>query len=745
MRNIYKYILIGLSLLAVPKMASAQAVNHAGGVATTKTVSAEDGDGNYTIKLETWAEGETTVTTTSTPVNVVLVLDVSGSMAWPKGDYSQSTKTSYSYNDIVNGEVEYFRRYTPTSDYIEKIYAEAVQQNNGTYRYYLYISPDQGTGNNQGTYLTANGGTTTGRNNAAYATSPTDVIVTPSGTETSGGGWNQQTYQRTSFFYQGTSRITALQEAVCAFIDEIEKNDHQDKDGNERDERLHNKIAIVKFAGNGNNTSYNNNETIVTLKNTEGNVDDMKDEVNALIPKGATQTASGIQLGNAQLANADNDANKVMVVFTDGEPTDTRNTAISNAYTSKHTYNAIVYTVGVFTTSPAPGSQIYNYLDYISSDYPNAQSESNPGTKESTDYYKDASGNVNLTDIFVSISQGIGGSEQEIGASTQIRDVVSSSFTIPDGFDADDVVIYSVRAKKQATLDWDASTRVNYTPAADQTDAVSAVIDEQSGNKRLVVTGFDFSKADTPENSNSGNGNWVGERYTQADGYFYAGAKLVIEFKIKSINGATGGAGTNTNTADSGVYVQKPDGSYENINHYEIPHTTIPINLVIKKTGLRTGESATFEIERCRPKNWDDSKTLAENIAALEYNTIGKPVPNGAWEDWSKVIVTNKGADKAEVTKTLVALDPYWIYRVNEDAWGWAYTVTGNTSASGEIPNTSTVEVNPFRFVNTEKEGAVKHAEAVTINHFGYTIQSGAFAGQQEEHYKSSKVKYNNN
>ncbi len=244
MKQIFKYILIGLSLLAVPKVAGAQAVNREGGVATIKTVGAQDSDGNYTIKLETWAEGETAVVETATPVDVVLVLDVSGSMAWPKGDYSQSTKTSYSYNDIVKGEVEYFRRYNPQSDYIEKIYGEEVVVGGQT-RYYLYISPDDGTGNNQGTYLQSNGATTTGRSNAAYATSPTATIVTPSGSE--GYGWGAT--QRTDLFYQGKSRIVALQEAVCAFIDKIEENDLKDKQGEPRAERLHNKIAIVKFAG----------------------------------------------------------------------------------------------------------------------------------------------------------------------------------------------------------------------------------------------------------------------------------------------------------------------------------------------------------------------------------------------------------------------------------------------------------------------------------------------------------------
>ena len=725
MKQVFKYILIGLSLLAVPKVAGAQAVNREGGVATTKTVGALDEDGNYTIKLETWAEGETAVVETATPVDVVLVLDVSGSMAKPKGNVTRSSRTSLSYNDVVNGSVEYF--YSFNGGY-QRIYAE---QDGG--RYYLYVVPEEKYYLSTGYY-----GYTQNRNNASYANSPTNAI------------------RSGITLYEGTSRITALHTAVCAFIDEIEKNDHQDKQGKERQERLHNQVSIVKFGGPG-NTYYNENEIVMPLTRTEGNVQSLKDAVNALEAMGYTEAWEGMRLANSVLAQAEEGHSKVVVLFTDGEPDGVDvddeyayTQTISVANTTKGALNATVYTVGTFESSPASNSNTYIYLNAVSSNYTQANAtwsnRRNPNLSvtgtlaEDGDFYKDASGNVDLTAIFVQISQGIGGSTTTVAESTQIRDVVSSSFTIPQGFDASQVVIYSVRAKKQATLAWDPTTRQDYTPAADQTDAVSAVIDEQDGNKRLVVTGFDFSKADTPTGSNSGNGNWVGERYTQADGRFMAGAKLVIEFKIKEVAGATGGAGTNTNTSDSGVWVKKEDGTYENINHYVIPHTTLPVNIVIKKKGLRSGESATFEVEKCRPKNWDENKTLEQNIAAIEYNEIGKPEPSGNWQNFSKVILTNKGADKAEVTKTLVALDPYWIYRINEDKWSWAYTLSGNTGAEGSIPNTSTVEVNPFSFTNTEKEGVVKHAEAVTINHFGYTIKTGEFAGQQEEHYKSSKV-----
>ena len=738
MKQLFKYILVGLSLLAIPKMAGAQAVNREGGVATIKTVSDQGEDGNYTIKLETWAEGETIVQEVTKPVDVVLVLDVSGSMDFPKGTFTAEEK-AFTYNDIANSTQPYFYRVVDQNGKTNywKVYAR--HEGNSYYLYYYPANPRR-IGN--------------ARNNAN----------TPV-TDRSWGVYETMT------LYRGTeTRMEALKTAVDKFIDEIDSKD-QVKGEDGKITRVGHRMSIIKFAGDSSDAVGNDvyplyddwdrfvgyanySQIVMNLTNVEGNVDALKAAVKGFQSMGGTQAGYGMAHANTVLANADPTHNKVVVFFTDGDPEDkysaignSGNDGGTNAYKAKNTYGATVYTIGMFTTSPAENGSTWRYLNYVSSNYPKA-TVSTDGTMtagEGSDqgYYQDASGNVSLSAIFESISQGIGKAESTVAASTQIRDVVSSSFTIPEGFDPDDVVIYSVRAKKQGTLAWDEETRQDYTPAADEADAVSAVIDTTSdGNKRLVVTGFDFSKADTPENSNSGNGNWVGERYTQADGHFYAGAKLVIEFKIKNVEGATGGAGTNTNTGDSGVWVLQEDGTYKNINHYQIPHTTLPVNLVIKKTGLRSGESATFEIERVRPKNWNKDKTLEENIAAMEYNAIGKPVPGDNWENFSKVIVTNKGANKAEVTKTLVALDPYWIYRVNEDAWGWSYTVSGNTSADGTIPNTSSVELNPFRFTNTEKEGAVKHAEAVTINHFGYTIQTGEFKGQQEEHYKSSKVEH---
>ncbi len=738
MKQIFKYILIGLSLFSVSTTALAQHVVN--GIGTNKTVSAEDSDGNYTITLETWATGGTTVVTSAAPADIVLVLDLSQSMTQNYGSEYVYTETNqgWTYNNFGNTT----RYYLHTDGEYYQVQRGGNNSSSGQRRLWFDVN---------GTiwYLSGSGEATTTRP-AGVGNNTTTIWTGPLSTRTS----------------RDISRLQALQGAVERFVEVIYHNDNYKDDNTQRDEPLGNRISIVTFGGPQNNTNVtriNSGLTPVTNANGRTKNTSMITDLLALTNNGidnnehyGTYADEGMALANSVLGGIDSErikeSSRTVVLFTDGAPgsgpgwttgTGATNsiptanraiagpnypTEIGGALKAKTDYDATVFTVvlgGIANTDMA------QYLDYTSSNYPEATSLTNPGQAAGgeTDYSKEAGDN--LTGIFTEIAHASGGSERPVDSETQVRDVVSSSFVIPDGFNTNDVVfkVFDVVSINDNT--WVENTTYNKS-------GISAVIGTNAeGKSTLTVEGFDYSLDDNPKNS--GNGNWVGPRYIGGQ-YVDKGRKLQIQFKIKSISGATGGDGTNTNDPTSGVYVKDAQGNYVCLNNYDMPHADLPVILVIKKTGLKHGESATFEIERCRPLHWDESKTLEENKAAMEYNAIGKPKPDGNWDDWSKVILTNKGNDREEVTKTMMALDPHYIYRVSEDAWGWAYEMTGAT-VGGEIPNTSTVEVNPFTFENKDKKGVVKHAEAVTINHFGYTIQTGEFQGKQEEHYKSSKLK----
>ena len=234
MKHTFRYISSSLVLL-VPVLANAQTKAQVSdpplykdykiknAVATGKTVEGPDND-LYTITLETFATGKTTLVDLTNPVDVVLVLDVSGSMDDVKGTATRvANNTAISYNTVANSNQEYFY---DTGNGLYRIYAS--HEGNS---YYLRYNKAQGGGN----------GISLGSSYSAGGT-----IIT-----TSAGGW----FSDEVAVYTGQSRMTALKKACESFIDEIERNDHEDTEGNERLDiegnpmRLGNQIAIVKFAG----------------------------------------------------------------------------------------------------------------------------------------------------------------------------------------------------------------------------------------------------------------------------------------------------------------------------------------------------------------------------------------------------------------------------------------------------------------------------------------------------------------
>ena len=769
MKNTFKYIAFGIALLASSLALNAQpgTYHEEGGMKTSKKVTGPTG-GYYTIELESFATGETTVTESSTPVDIVLVLDVSGSMDEPMAQYTARTSQGYTYNGYPdNANSRYYYLHTDGQYY-------PVERNTGSsggwfsttyYRLRYQVG-------NTWYYLSGTGTTTT---------APTNVT-------------GQYNTIWTGVLYQATSKMEALKDAVGVFIDEVTKNASQDSQGNPRS--VDNRISIVKFAGLGNNdpgyysdatqyqpsgngnhrnnNNYNYTEVVTGLTSVlNGGGASLKTTVNSLNAGGATAANGGMQLAVNIISRipSDRECNKVVVMFTDGQPTyqsafsnTVANGAVSSAYTLKNTYDATVYTIGVFDNET---TQIRNYMTYTSSNYPQAQGPNNqgtytPGTGSDQGFYQNAS-DADLNEIFKSIAHASGAADATAGASTQVRDVISNSFIMPEG-EAAQITIYT----SDITSDGEGwSTPVAAEGVSYEITTVTTSTGEE--HKQLMVTGFDYTKADVvdPETEFTITpGNWVGERYRTATDKYWAGKKLIISFKIKANDEATGGDGANTNHPDSGIYVQRfnEDGTpvlvdgkpvYDRVNQYDVPHTDLPLLIKITKDGLRTGESATFQIMRIRPQ-----KDAQGNYVT---NAIGKPEPathafdpgdeddpldpnnpmdyleGTGWEDWSKVILTNKGVDKAKVEKDLYGLDPGWVYIVIEDDWGWTYSLTGSASSM----TTANTEINPFNFhneprtVNLEGNPIVKHAEAVTINHFETLEGEGA----REEHYKSSKTR----
>lgn len=198
----------------------------------------------------------------------------------------------------------------------------------------------------------------------------------------------------------GTSKLVALKKAAKKFLtNTANKNAAIAANGNKI------RVSLVKFASDAQ-----------IVNDLTDNMNTLRASVDALQAGGATRADYGLEKANAVLANARTNAKKVVVFFTDGEPNshsgfddDVAEAAVKNAKTLKDSRTTI-YSVGVFSkANPSDTSGRFNaYMNAVSSNYPNATTYKNLGTKvDGGNYYMIASDSEGLSKVFEDIQQTI--------------------------------------------------------------------------------------------------------------------------------------------------------------------------------------------------------------------------------------------------------------------------------------------------------------------------------------------------
>lgn len=355
-------------------------------------------------------------------------------------------------------------------------------------------------------------------------------------------------------------RLTALKTAVNNFAESVaaKAKGSDGQYGSEDD--VNYRIAVVEFASE----AYNLTNGLVDMDTSRG-LTQVKNAVSGLQAGGDTYPATGLDMANsifdANPISGDGQRGRVVIMFTDGYPaengTDNINytlcdKAIASAQTSKRTYGATVYTVGIFSGAN-PNSNIdtnfdygnrrdaekqlvaaNRYMHYTSSNFQNAKSLQNGGEKSGSSYYLAASNANSLNDVFKSISQTIGSTPVELTRTSVLRDVISDSFTLPEGYTDGDIKAYSVSCES-STKNADGTYTYTWktTPDADKYDVTVA-----DDNKTINVTDFDYAA------------NWV-DQY-DVGGSKSHGKKLVVEIPIVLDPDATGSV--DTNGPASGIY-----------------------------------------------------------------------------------------------------------------------------------------------------------------------------------------------
>ncbi len=340
-------------------------------------ITIKKGDADFLVGLSALSSTSNLTTTASTPLDIVLVLDTSGSMDEGMGDPV--------YKEVT--DVQETSGWSFAPDYY-------VKQGNG----YVQVTEKR--------IFKGWGYQHVGWEVNGQAVEP-KTDQNPNGV---------QFYQ-----YIQPTRLDALQNAVNDFIDETAKTNESITDSANK-----HSISIVTFASNANTRA-----ELTTVD--DEHVEELKNTVNRLEANGSTAADYGMQRAQNVLEGARKNSQKVVIFFTDGEPNHQSgfdNEVAADTVNAAHSIkqdDTLIYSVGVMEGSDPNGTDDYNsYMNAVSSNYPNATAQGDNGgffedgyftitwgdRVADASYYKaaDSADDLNsiFEDIFEEISTGAG-------------------------------------------------------------------------------------------------------------------------------------------------------------------------------------------------------------------------------------------------------------------------------------------------------------------------------------------------
>ena len=639
-----------------------------GGVVMDKTVT-HVSDDTYKVTLEQYVSGSVTPGTT-TPIDAVLVLDVSGSMDEGFGE----------------GDAAYVEEYNPEKN---SNYTYYIKDANGSYTGVSWCSKCKEFTDGCTRFF----GHVAGKKYTPM-TSAEDIAS-----------------DHVQFFSSNT-KITALKSAVNSFIDVIAEDNPTSK------------IAIVKFAGDKKDTVGNDtykegryNYTQIVQNLTEANTDgaaSLKAAVNALTASGATAADYGLEKAIDVFGAAGQvpkDRNRVVIMFTDGEPNhyngfDGRvaKAAIDKAKTLKNeSYGASVYTIGIFDGASVGESLPANndngrtnrYMHLVSSNYPEASSMKDTGTGDVTKgFYKVASDANSLGSVFTQLGEAIGKPSIDLGSTAVLTDNIASNFIAPAN--VADVKVY--------TADYDGNSKT----FGDWEDFPGDV--KISGNA-VTVTGFNYSANYVSETQHPGTDNDFGK-------------KLIVEFKITVDRTKTYGG---TQPANAGANITLDGETIASVGNPQVP-VSIVNGFSASYTNSKTYDGNGFTI-----KDEFEAMLKKDNIADGEKNDyvnitytvidekggiVGTYVieankTTGTWTAGSAAAITSPDVGTYNYKVTCVVSD------VNKENGAASVEASGTMTLSIAANTGLIVSGNNY----TGKYDGASHGEAATANVDGATIE----------------------
>ncbi len=485
--------------------------------------------------------------------------------------------------------------------------------------------------------------------------------------------FDEELYQ---YVPSGTSitRQEALLSTVRGFLNSVSEKAKGADGAYGTDDDVNHRIAVVKFTAKATDLT----SGLVDMDAADGLTTVVR-AVNNLSTGGDTQPSTALDTANSIFKDnpvESGERNRVVILFTDGYPAESQtdcinytwcDSAIESAYTSKKTYGATVYTVGIYDGAN-PDSDINTnfeygnrdkstlntkqlvaanrYMHYTSNNYPNAQSLQNGGERTGSGYYLSAADMDSLNSIFQQISDNLpsGGSSTTLDGNTVVKDIISPYFTLPK-----DANTNSIRL---TTYDCTAKTGDTYTWGNPQDAKTSGVTADVNGNQ-VSVTGFNFSE------------NWCGLDKGANGNETVRGKKLVISFEVEPKSGFLGGYSVDTN---GGAYIYENADAKEPLMEFEKPKVDVTIPDVgvtaEDKNVYLLGEVTLNQLKSGAVVKADDGSENGIPIDLSKANDPNEPYGLEKWQtDYVDINVAVKNGN-ADVTDKIESLTEDTTYKI---------------------------------------------------------------------------------
>lgn len=633
-----------------------------------KSISEPTTQGIYTITLESFTTGELKLE--AAPCDVVLVLDMSGSMRWAMGDVSSGTSDArkHAMQDAVKAFIEAIDdndRYLPDDDDPNTPRVKRQKRLGNKIGMIKFANSASKVidltglgGNTESTALDVDN--VTGKNALIYAI---DNIGTPSGSTFANYGMNMAYEWLTASSLGADRKIRTC----ILFTDGAPGSDNYWTSTNvsNRNGTWNTANAVIAKANDIKNIGTEANKIIsrvYTVSIFAGSTN--RDYIDVYLGKTSSNYKGATNMGTYETWNSTN-------IWGNGNGTQV---------------------AGLVPENKGPQNFAFATIDA-----------------------------AELKNIFEKIADESGGSAAQLGSSTVSQvDVISASFKLPDGYTKNDIHVFTARyqgddATGMATFGQeieapgreDTYTKITkkivdgheieeIQHGVDVDAAITWDISNSEGSTdpdakmdRITVSGFDYANL------------WCGPDETVVDGEYagkHQGYKLIVKIPIKMDNGAVGGPSLNTNAPGSGFIVNGQMWA-----EFNPPQVSLPVNIHIRKEGLEVGESAKFRIDRS-----SDGGSTWTPVTSVFVTRTENDAKEGENAPITK-IVGMPATDNSTPAKE-------YIYKIVEEPWTWSYN-SGHTTTD----RTDLLEVNPFIFTNTKKQNIdnkVKNGESKTFNEF---------------------------